>query len=416
MQNIQTKKEDVLTINICDIDLSDNRTLLEDNVQALMKSFRIFGQIVPVIVKKTTADAIDSSNKIWKLISGGHRVEANSRLGIETIDAVIFEGDDQNGKLLQIHENTIRSGLSFTHKIEASKWIQDNLANPVGLNLLKASDRIPKSFGNPDGKLESAHTEDLVVANGIFGNKETYRQAMKVYEECIPEVFSLIDTGVISIYYAFSSIAQVPKKKQKSLLYNISSDAVVDKTRLRKQIKSRLKKQRKESSNIPENPNADPIYNVVRVSPDWQNELHSDIRELPVNDYLSDVGVLFLECPNREVAAALELITKWGLTYQAIITVYNQKSPTEKSVKGLPVPWYISQKSYHILIAQKDPELCGPTVEDIPAVLNRQKPEESLFNIVSEICPIEKELRLDMSGTVPVDGWKVWKIDYAKKD
>ncbi len=386
-----------LMLNIEDINTSDNRVIIEENVTRLMSSMQMVDQIVPILVK-----VVDSK---WKLVTGGHRLEAAKRLGWVQIKAEVFEGEDD--KLVQLHENTMREGLNFIQKIEAAKWVQETMANPVG--------RPPEETFQNFGKLPT-HTDDLVVEHGIFSNKETYRQAKTIYDKCIPEVYPLIDAGAISIFYAYSNIVPVQKTKQKSLLHDIGIDASIDKSLVRKKIKSRLKKQRQEKSGIPENPNADPIYNVVRVSPDWQNELHSDIRELPVTDYLSDVGVLFLECPNRKVAAALELITKWGLTYQAIITVYNQKSPTEKSIKGLPVPWYISQKSHHILIAQKDPELCGPTVEDIPAVLNRQKPEESLFNIVSEICPIEKELRLDMSGTVPVDGWKVWKIDYAKKD
>lgn len=404
---IKQNKDEFFFLDIDRIDINDNRELDEGNVIRLMKSIDSVGQLMPILVSEIDPETThDIENYKWKLIAGGHRLEACKRLGYTQTKGVLYAGEDE--KRARLHENTMRSNLSFQQKIEAAKWVQETLANPTGKHL-------NRDDGDGCQKL-GKHTDDLVVENGIFTNKETFRQAIKIYEECIPEVYSLIDAGAISVYYAYSNIVPVPKKKQKSLLYDIGVDASIDRTMVRNKIKERLKKQRKEDAGIPENPDAHPIYNVVRVSPDWQNELHSDIRELPVNDYLSDVGVLFLECPNREVAAALELITKWGLTYQAIITVYNQKSPTEKSVKGLPVPWYISQKSYHILIAQKDPELCGPTVEDIPAVLNRQKPEESLFNIVSEICPIEKELRLDMSGTVPVDGWKVWKIDYAKKD
>ncbi|HEX2959111.1 MAG TPA: ParB N-terminal domain-containing protein [Chitinispirillaceae bacterium] len=404
MQKKQTAAAETLMLNIDNIDVSDNRELKEGNVLHLMNSIGRVGQLVSVLVTKDSDD-------YYTLIAGGHRLEAMRRLGFTTIKAEVFTGDDI--KLAQLHENTIREGLNFVQKIEAAKWVQETLANPTGKNLKNDSKEIDNTGSQNSGNPQPAHTEDLVVEHGIFTNKETFRQAMKVYDECIPEVYPLIDSGALSIYYAYSNIIPVPKKKQKSLLHDIGADASVDKSLVRNKIKERLKKQRKEDAGVPENPDADPIYNVVRLAPDWANELTSDIEELPVNDYLSDVGMLFIECPNDRIATALNMMNKWGITFKAMVTVYSPKAPIEQSIKGTAQPRIICQKAFHILIGQKDPECCGATVIDTPAVLNRQKPAESLFEIIAEICPVENEMRLDLSGTESRDGWKVWKIDYA---
>ena len=405
---MQTHPTEFVEAKISEIDISDNRSLVEENVLQLMKSITKLGQIVNIIVKK--------NGSTWRLVAGGHRVEAMKRLGFETIKANVFEGTDE--KLVQLHENTIRANLRFVHKIEAAKWIQENMANPVGKRISqnrgKLEDAMEESgvshgFGKPP-----AHTEDLVVEHGIFNNKETYRQAIKVYKECIPEVFPLIDAGAVSIYYAFNNIIPVPKKKQKSLLHDIGVDASVDRSLVRNKIKDRLKKQRKEDAGIPENPDIDPIYNVLRVSPDWEKDTMPFLFDLPIRDYISDVGVLFLECPNTRLSDAFELCRKWGLTYKASVTVYNAKQPLKtRAFQSQVTPEFIDTTSYHILIAQADPAICGATITNIMAVYNKQHPDTAMADIINQMCTCDRDMKLDLTSDTPRTGWKIWKIDYA---
>ena len=405
---MQTHPTEFVEAKISEIDISDNRSLVEENVLQLMKSITKLGQIVNIIVKK--------NGSTWRLVAGGHRVEAMKRLGFETIKANVFEGTDE--KLVQLHENTIRANLRFVHKIEAAKWIQENMANPVGKRISQNRGKLEDAMEESGvslgfGKLP-AHTEDLVVEHGIFNNKETYRQAIKVYKECIPEVFPLIDAGAVSIYYAFNNIIPVPKKKQKSLLHDIGVDASVDRSLVRNKIKDRLKKQRKEDAGIPENPDIDPIYNVLRVSPDWEKDTMPFLFDLPIRDYISDVGVLFLECPNTRLGDAFELCRKWGLTYKASVTVYNAKQPLKtRAFQSQVTPEFIDTTSYHILIAQADPAICGATITNIMAVYNKQHPDTAMADIINQMCTCDRDMKLDLTSDTPRTGWKIWKIDYA---
>jgi N6-adenosine-specific RNA methylase IME4 len=136
--------------------------------------------------------------------------------------------------------------------------------------------------------------------------------------------------------------------------------------------------------------------------------------DLPIRDYISDVGVLFLECPNTRLSDAFELCRKWGLTYKASVTVYNAKQPLKtRAFQSQVTPEFIDTTSYHILIAQADPAICGATITNIMAVYNKQHPDTAMADIINQMCTCDRDMKLDLTSDTPRTGWKIWKIDYA---
>jgi hypothetical protein len=228
-----------------------------------------------------------------------------------------------------------------------------------------------------------------------------------VLTDAIPEVINAMDNGLVSVNYAFK-IAQAPKKKQLTLLNEANSDPETESTELNEANKSRRKAKRSAKLQKPTSPQADPIYSIVRLAPDWGNELFEDIAETPVNDYLNPTcGVLIIECVNATIPLAIELLEKWGLYYKATITVYTKKGPEDVNLD------YINKPSFHVVIGHVDPEI-GPQSDWVDPVFDRQDLSEGIAEVINKIWSDESITRIDMSSIEPRDGWSIWKIDYAK--
>ena len=99
-------------MQICTIPLTS--ILVEDRLRSvdaeraaqIALSFREAGQITPIEVTPEGADGLH------RLIAGAHRVEAARLAGMDVIQAVIFEGSDDAGRLREIDENLYRRELS----------------------------------------------------------------------------------------------------------------------------------------------------------------------------------------------------------------------------------------------------------------------------------------------------------------
>ena len=96
---------EIAAISVADIDASDRlRPLDEAAVEALMVSIEQRNLEAPIIIRPHGAG--------WKLVAGGHRLEAVKRLGHEVIDAIPRNLDDDEARLAEIDENLIRRELS----------------------------------------------------------------------------------------------------------------------------------------------------------------------------------------------------------------------------------------------------------------------------------------------------------------
>ena len=97
----------IMTIPLTSILVEDRlRTVDPDRAGELAVSFREAGQITPIEV------APEDKNGMHRLIAGAHRVAAAKLAGLGAIEAVVFEGSADAGRLREIDENLYRRELS----------------------------------------------------------------------------------------------------------------------------------------------------------------------------------------------------------------------------------------------------------------------------------------------------------------
>ena len=112
-------------MQICTIPLTS--ILVEDRLRSvdaeraaqIALSFREAGQITPIEVTPEGADGLH------RLIAGAHRVEAARLAGMDVIQAVIFEGSEDAGRLREIDENLYRRELS---DLDRAAFLAERLA------------------------------------------------------------------------------------------------------------------------------------------------------------------------------------------------------------------------------------------------------------------------------------------------
>lgn len=96
---------EIASIPVVDIDASDRlRPLDEAAVEALMVSIEQRNLETPITIRP--------QGDGWKLVAGGHRLEAIKRLGHETIEAIPRQMTEDEARLAEIDENLIRRELS----------------------------------------------------------------------------------------------------------------------------------------------------------------------------------------------------------------------------------------------------------------------------------------------------------------
>jgi len=90
-----------------------------EKVKALAESIGQIGLLQPIHLH--TPDEGDTV----KLVAGLHRLEAAKSLGWESIDAILFDGDDIDCRRAEIAENLHRSDLTKAERAEqVALWIQ----------------------------------------------------------------------------------------------------------------------------------------------------------------------------------------------------------------------------------------------------------------------------------------------------
>ena len=101
-----------------DIILGDRlRALDRDSVERLKESISRIGLKTPISVR--------SSEQGWRLVSGRHRLEACSELGMDEIPVVAEMGSELDARLWEIAENLHRAELNALERAEhISQWIR----------------------------------------------------------------------------------------------------------------------------------------------------------------------------------------------------------------------------------------------------------------------------------------------------
>ena len=100
-----------MKLGIAEIKVLQRKRKLDDSkIASLADSFAALGQLQPITVAKYDG--------MYKLVAGLHRLEAAKRIGWQTIESSIFEGDDIAAELAEIDENLMRNDLTVLEQGE----------------------------------------------------------------------------------------------------------------------------------------------------------------------------------------------------------------------------------------------------------------------------------------------------------
>jgi len=100
------------TVVVSNVDVGKRlREIDQSKVESLSGSMSIVGLLSPIIAYSPNGETLD-------LVAGAHRLAAAKKLGWETIDTYIMEGEELHAQLAEIDENLMRSELAPTEYAE----------------------------------------------------------------------------------------------------------------------------------------------------------------------------------------------------------------------------------------------------------------------------------------------------------
>ncbi len=112
------------------------RPLNETVVAELVESIGRFGLLSPIAVRMFDEMAVPNQGlrfNVPVLVVGRHRLEACKRLGLDSVDGIVFDGDETEARLAEISENLHRAELSVQERADhIAEWVRLTGEKAVG--------------------------------------------------------------------------------------------------------------------------------------------------------------------------------------------------------------------------------------------------------------------------------------------
>ena len=171
------------------------RKLDESKVRTIADSFAAIGQLQPITVVR--------DDGMYRLVAGLHRLEAAKRIGWQTIEATIFDGDEVEIELAEIDENLMRNDLTVLEQGEHLVRRQELIGKRPG--------RYQDSKGITVIPLKT--TAEL--AHDIGLSEISAQKRMQVARNILPEVKELIrDTPIADSTTQLLELARMKPDQQ----------------------------------------------------------------------------------------------------------------------------------------------------------------------------------------------------------
>ena len=165
--------------------------------QEFIESIKTSGVIEPIVV---------TQNKV--IVSGHQRVRACKLLGIEEIDAEVRIIDSDDEILKQLIETNIRQrGIGNTNPVKFGRCIKE-LERIYGIT--HGGDRTESRENNFPLKSQEDLARELGITDVTLRN-------YKLLAEMIPEIQTLVETGIVTPTTARAIVKKLPEFQQKEL-------------------------------------------------------------------------------------------------------------------------------------------------------------------------------------------------------
>jgi len=163
------------TVVVSNVDVGKRlREIDQSKVESLSGSMSIVGLLSPIIAYSPNGETLD-------LVAGAHRLAAAKKLGWETIDAYIMEGEELHAQLAEVDENLMRSELTpteYAEHIQRRQEIWEAMYDQSG-------QVVPVESKREDGKghRHEGFAESTAKATGK-SKKDTNRASKRAREVC----------------------------------------------------------------------------------------------------------------------------------------------------------------------------------------------------------------------------------------
>lgn len=189
------------------------RTVNADRVAALAASIKDIGLLTPLTVRIVPEMEIDGeiNECVPVLIAGRHRMEALSKLGIESAPCIEIESDDIDAQLWEIAENLHRAELTALERDQhVAKWIE------------LSEQRKVSQPATPGGKQPSA--KGVRAAERELGIKrDDASRALKVASLSDEAKEAAKETGLDDNRTALLEAAKAPAQQQATVIHQIAA-------------------------------------------------------------------------------------------------------------------------------------------------------------------------------------------------
>jgi ParB-like chromosome segregation protein Spo0J len=202
----------------------------------------------------------------------GHRrlLACRDELGWKSIPVRVLEvGSILDG---EIAENVMRMDFTVSERVAIGNLIEKQMPERRGKR---------KKIDGLNGR-----SDDIAAKRAGFGNRQTYRQAKTIIESCTPDVIGALDDGRLSISAASVLADEKPSLQNAALKKSNNLDRLTA-NRVKKHL--RRAKRAKEKAEAGKRPIRIPKpTDAIKI-------LHSDFRNLKVND--ESVDLIFTDLP-----------------------------------------------------------------------------------------------------------------------
>lgn len=230
-----------MELNINSISVNDRkRKLNTEKVANLAESFALLGQLEPITIAK--------NGDKYTLLAGWHRLEAARRLGWETIEANVFEGNDLECELVEIDENLMNNDLTV---LEQGEHIQrrNEILEAMGQRAKQGDNRftfdrgvtvIPlKTIETFNGEIISPlkttfrgdtvsplkTTEEIAKEAGL--SERSAQRRLQIARDILPEAKELIrDTEIANSTTQLLELARLKPEKQIEIAKHLTNNTM----------------------------------------------------------------------------------------------------------------------------------------------------------------------------------------------
>lgn len=167
-------------VRVADVIVPAHKRDLDQNiVNAIAESFAVSGggPFTPIAVRRVEKDVTGDKGIKTALVAGAHRLEAAKYAGLEYIDCVYIEGDDDAAKLVELGEDLWRKNLTaLRHAETLTEWttLAESKLNISGQDVPKGK------VGRPEGPLTKAAQGLPAFGRSVEARRKELVRAKKI--------------------------------------------------------------------------------------------------------------------------------------------------------------------------------------------------------------------------------------------